>query len=737
MNSLSTLPGEWIYALGWTVIHSLWQALLVALIVGVLLLRMQKQAAWKRYWVAHIGWFSILLSAIVTFVWYYQPQQTEVLDLAPALHAEGGATAQHPAGWLGSYLQIFSDYFNRHLPLIVSIWAVGMGVFLLRFLGGLLFLQHLKAHRVRQLSTDWQDRFSQLQQKIGVSRPVRLLESALVKVPMVIGWLKPVVLLPIGTVNALSAQQVEAVLAHELAHIRRHDYLLNLIRSLVEVLFYFNPAVWWLSAQIRTEREHCCDDLALEVCGDSLSYVRALVSLQELSQKPMGGLAMTFIGSKPELLNRVRRILDQPKDQSDTMEKFIITCLLFLCLSFTLLSAGQPEERPDVADPLPEKTILVEVLDDHDGVARVEVIELTTSTTATVDIQSEQELHALDTIPPHNNLVLRRTWKGDLYHVRVVDNKIKWLEINDERIPEEQLVNHYDEVQKLLDETAENVPEPPAPPAPPMQSREPNAPNFVPPPPPAPAPVKLASPEAAPIPPAPPAAPVGSVPAPPEPPIPPAPEAAPEPPTPPATPRIKLEKPAKSGSGSSGYQFRIQMDEEREYRTIDSDLVWVSNGEIEAGEHSFITHFPLQDEELVVVVNTDEVRAPNGKKVVIELAGPELEFSQKNNITVHRMQKNDMGVFNEKDYLLDNEGNISIGSNWKNRLEDQLLEDALLSAQDNYHVELSDKQLLINGELQPNELHKKYLRLLQESTGHPLRGTSNHFFFKRNGVRME
>ena len=138
---------------------------------------------------------------------------------------------------------------------------------------------------------------------------MRLLESTRVDVPTVIGWLTPVVLLPASALAGLTPQQIEAILAHELAHIRRHDYLVNLLQTLVETLLFYHPAVWWLSRRIRVERENCCDDLAVSLCGDPVAYAAALADLEELRSSNRT-LALAATGGS--LLQRVRRLLGAP-----------------------------------------------------------------------------------------------------------------------------------------------------------------------------------------------------------------------------------------------------------------------------------------------------------------------------------------------------------------------------------------------------------------------------------------
>src|SRR6185295_14003751 len=116
--------------------------------------------------------------------------------------------------------------------------------------------------------------------RLELRRHVAIVQSAAVAVPTLIGWLKPVVLLPASALSGLSPEQLQAILAHELAHVRRHDYLVNLLQSMVETLLFYHPAAWWVSARVRAEREHCCDDLAVDVCGDRDSYATALAELE-------------------------------------------------------------------------------------------------------------------------------------------------------------------------------------------------------------------------------------------------------------------------------------------------------------------------------------------------------------------------------------------------------------------------------------------------------------------------
>jgi BlaR1 peptidase M56/Bacterial type II and III secretion system protein len=175
---------------------------------------------------------------------------------------------------------------------------------------------------------------------LELSRPVRLLQSALVEVPTVIGWLRPVILLPASCVTGLTPRQLESIIAHELAHIRRHDYLVNILQSAVETLLFYHPAVWWVSRRVREERELCCDDLVVEVCGDRVGYARALATLEEL--RPASAQFALAAAGAP-LLQRIRRLAGQPERSAG--RAFWPVAGITLLLVLGILAAGMREHR--------------------------------------------------------------------------------------------------------------------------------------------------------------------------------------------------------------------------------------------------------------------------------------------------------------------------------------------------------------------------------------------------------
>ncbi len=430
MNRL--VSEELINALGWTVLHSLWQALLVALIVAGGTILLQKRGAQWRYRLANAGLLAVVLLACYTFLRTYTGiVEAEILEVA------GGDTILvAPLVEKTSFWHIFETYFNNHMPLIVVIWFMGMVVFLLRMLGGLAYVEYLKNRFTKELPKNWQGLMTQLSNKLSLKRKVRLLESALVTVPMVVGWVKPVILIPVGAVNGLTMEQVEAVLAHELAHISRNDFIWNLLQSLVEVMFYFNPAVWWISAVIRNERENCCDDIALELCDDRLAYAKALVEIQEQHKNRKPGLALAFSSRRRQLLNRISRILNHPQNKSKIMEKFVITSLLLLAVLGISMSeyrgAGDIEQDEDRA--------LLEWVTEADSGADVPLWSTSE--------KHARDIVAVDTLPQgKNRLIVERD--DQKMEVEIEDGKIKSLKVDGEKIPQEDYEKYAHEVEEL------------------------------------------------------------------------------------------------------------------------------------------------------------------------------------------------------------------------------------------------------------------------------------------------
>jgi beta-lactamase regulating signal transducer with metallopeptidase domain/protein involved in polysaccharide export with SLBB domain len=203
-----------------------------------------------------------------------------------------------------------SSWRQRTLRAVPAVWLAGIGVLAVWRLGGWVRLRRLM-RATSDLAEPWQHAARDLAGRMRVSTPVRLVEAAWVSVPSVIGVLRPVILLPVSALTALPPAQVQALLAHELAHVRRHDYLVNLVQVAVETLLFYHPVVWWVSARLREERENCCDEAVVDLCGDRVEYARALLAMETARQgmPTMAGGTLVLAASGGPLLRRVQRLL--------------------------------------------------------------------------------------------------------------------------------------------------------------------------------------------------------------------------------------------------------------------------------------------------------------------------------------------------------------------------------------------------------------------------------------------
>jgi beta-lactamase regulating signal transducer with metallopeptidase domain len=335
-------------AVAWALVHFLWQGALVGLGLAGALALGRGWSARLRYAVSAGALLVMLALPVATAV--YRLDGAKISSAPAALQEAGGQVTASPTvergGGLGS--DIRSDLRVRArlepwLPAVFSVWVLGVVLLSVYHLGGWFQARRLTRRDARPAAAVWTARLGVLRERLGIGRAVELLESARVAIPSVVGWLRPVILVPASAFTGLAPQQLEAVLAHELAHVRRHDYLINLLQTAVETLLFYHPAVWWASRQVRIERESCCDDLALAVCGDRVGYARALATLEGL-RAPAPRLAMAATGGGGSLLARIRRIVGAPApaDRSSawlTGAVAVLTLFASLAVQHTNVSA--------------------------------------------------------------------------------------------------------------------------------------------------------------------------------------------------------------------------------------------------------------------------------------------------------------------------------------------------------------------------------------------------------------
>jgi len=309
MTYESLLTNAVVQALGWALLHFFWQGALLAMLlraVNAIAVRTTspRMSARIRYAAACAVMLLMVTAVLITFAESYALR-------APS--AAGSATRSEPVpniipgGTPSPMVAVAPAARVGFTGWVVSVWFAGVLILSGRATGAWIRTQIVKRSNCRPVPDDLMLSFEKLKHRLRVSRPVRIYASARTDGPMVIGWIRPFILLPATALTGLNELQLRAILAHELSHIRRHDYLINLLQTAVETILFYHPAVWWVGRQMRIERENCCDDAAVAVCGDAVEYARALAQLEELR---LGPPEPAMAASGGELLGRIRRLLE-------------------------------------------------------------------------------------------------------------------------------------------------------------------------------------------------------------------------------------------------------------------------------------------------------------------------------------------------------------------------------------------------------------------------------------------
>ena len=325
-------------ALGAAVVHFLWQGTLIGLLTATALRALRSRSAGLRYTLAG----SALLASLACFL----------VTLALALAAAGPALPSVAVGEGTATPSVALFSGSGATGLAALGWSIGVLVMAVRAALQTLAVRRLARTRVSDPDPIWQRAFVVLRRRLGVDRGVRLLASGIAEVPMVVGWLSPVVLVPAALFTRMSPDQLRALLAHELAHVRRHDHLLNAVQAVVEIVLFFHPAVWWISKQVRAEREYCCDDSSVRLTGNPRLLAEALAALEaiRIARQPQAALA----ADGGPLMKRIARILGTRPTGSATPSGWQLPAGLALAGLLTL--AGGAFAAPlDDDDPRPHR----------------------------------------------------------------------------------------------------------------------------------------------------------------------------------------------------------------------------------------------------------------------------------------------------------------------------------------------------------------------------------------------
>ena len=310
MNLQQIISSDLAARLGWTLLHSLWQGAAVALVLAAAMRLLRFHSPPLRYSAA-LGSLAVLLIAMcVTFARSGPVRQDQFVASTTIARVEASAPSGPPSDETAasasppissalprssptspSRLSLFTTRLHRIVPYLACAWGLGVLLVSLWHTGGWIAVQRLRRLGVESVDTATARLASALATKLNIHRVVRVVQSLRIETPLVVGWLRPMILLPAAVLVGLTPGQLEAILAHELAHIRRHDYLVNLVQVAIETLLFYHPAVWWLSRRIRLEREQCCDDIAVAICGDRCRYVESFAALDEVRMNGVMALA--------------------------------------------------------------------------------------------------------------------------------------------------------------------------------------------------------------------------------------------------------------------------------------------------------------------------------------------------------------------------------------------------------------------------------------------------------------
>jgi beta-lactamase regulating signal transducer with metallopeptidase domain/protocatechuate 3,4-dioxygenase beta subunit len=312
--------------LGWCLVHSVWQGAAIGLVTAFVLRALRGKSAQARYLTACGALAAMAIFPLATFTLLAIEQdgrskQSRVTSRSLWEPRDGNVRSQRgddlqqrapeAAGGRGIVQSLtppakLSASLEPLLPWAVGVWGFGVFGLSLRLLAAWMWVQWLAWSGTRPVTRHGVELLALLMARLRINQRVRLLESPRLQVPLAVGWLRPVIILPLTALTGLPSDQLGAILAHELAHVRRYDYLVNLAQSVIDTLLFYHPAAWWISGRIRAEREHCCDDLAVQVCGDRLAYVRALAAIEEQRKE---GWLLAPSARDGSLLVRIRRLL--------------------------------------------------------------------------------------------------------------------------------------------------------------------------------------------------------------------------------------------------------------------------------------------------------------------------------------------------------------------------------------------------------------------------------------------
>ena len=330
---LFKITDDWMLAMGKTIIHSLWLGMLILALLRVILTLIPSRRSMFRYGISVSALLLLFLTALTSFLCIYDPVLPGQ-DMGKLMGNMPGMTLNSPL----SHPHEVSNWSGRLLSILTYLYLGGVLFMLFRSLRSLISIRELQK-KGRAPTEHWQIRFKDLCRRLGISSTIDFLESKQVHAPQLVTFLKPAVIVPAGMLSNLPVSQIETILLHELYHLKRKDHLINFLQLFIEGVLFYHPAVWFISEQIRSEREHCCDDGVLNSTGNPLAYAKALIHIAE--QQHFTRLVPGAVGSgKHQFSSRIKRILNQNTMKTNMRDKVLTLALFAISLVLLLTVSG-------------------------------------------------------------------------------------------------------------------------------------------------------------------------------------------------------------------------------------------------------------------------------------------------------------------------------------------------------------------------------------------------------------
>ncbi len=298
---MGTIFQDIVYAFGWSILNSIWQSgILYAILLIILLLTPKMKSSYRH----NLSYGTL----IAMFVWFAVTFVNQLTQVNKALKSGVDLNMYELGAFANKIPETFAQKAESLFPIVVTMYLIGIIIQLIVVIKGYLFLQKIKKTALSNIPQSWVDSFEKVKASLNLDKQISFHLSSLVTVPVVAGYLKPIVLFPVALINQLDEEQVEAILIHELSHIRRNDYLLNIVKTCIETLLFFNPFIWLTGKFIQIEREHACDDLVVNISGKPLSYAHTLLQLEVFQHENAPQPAMAATGNTQHLYQRIKRI---------------------------------------------------------------------------------------------------------------------------------------------------------------------------------------------------------------------------------------------------------------------------------------------------------------------------------------------------------------------------------------------------------------------------------------------